>query len=115
MKNWMTTVAGIVSAGGSFVLFGQQMNMMFPHWLVVLALFMNVGGLAAFGIVSKQFNVTGGEVGQPSTPEALAVANQAPSVINPPVPTNPIVPPVVVVKPEPAAAPSALDSSKEKP
>jgi len=43
-----------------------------------------VGGLAAFGIVAKDANVTGGSVGQPSTPEALHAANQAPSIANPP-------------------------------
>lgn len=115
MKNWMPTLAALISAAGSFVLFAQNSGMYtFPKLAVALALFMNVGGLAALGITAKQFNVTGGTVGTPSTPEALAVANQAPSVINPPVPTQPIVPPVVVVKPEtPAAAPTALDSSKE--
>jgi len=51
-----------------------------------LAMFASVGGLVAFGVTAKDYNVTGGTNGQPSTPAALVKANQAPSVVNPPKP-----------------------------
>ena len=93
-KNWMPTLAGLITAAASGVLFMQQGGYYnFPHWVMGLAMFANIGGLAGLGITAKQYNTTGGSVGQPSTPEALAIANQAPSTINPPVPTPPIVPP----------------------
>lgn len=40
--------------------------------------------VAALGWVAKDSNVTGGSKGQPSTPEAVVAANQAPSSTNPP-------------------------------
>ena len=40
--------------------------------------------LGILGFVAKDFNTTGGTVGQPSTPAALQAANQAPSAANPP-------------------------------
>lgn len=88
--NWMPTVAGLISAATSLVMFLQQGGYyQFPMWAIGVAMFANVGGLAGLGIVSKQFNVSGGTVGQPSTPEALQKANQAPSATNPPVPKAP--------------------------
>ncbi len=85
-KSWMPTLAGLISAGASFVLFaGLGGFVQFPRWAMAFALFAQSGALAAFGVVTKQFNVTGGNVGQPSTPEALHAANQAPSLVNPPV------------------------------
>jgi len=90
MKNWMPTVAAAISAAASFVMFAQFGNFLeVPKWVMGLAMFAQAGGLAAFGIVAKQYNVTGGSVGQPSTPEALHAANQAPSVANPPAPPAP--------------------------
>jgi hypothetical protein len=41
--------------------------------------------VAFLGSVTKDSNVTGGTSGQPSTPQALADANQHPSTIEPPV------------------------------
>lgn len=35
--------------------------------------------IGAIGLFAKDSNVTGGTVGQPSTPKALAAANQAPA------------------------------------
>lgn len=40
--------------------------------------------LGILGFFSKDFNTTGGTKGVPSTPAALAAANQAPSTENPP-------------------------------
>jgi len=40
--------------------------------------------LGFLGFLAKDFNVTGGTVGQPSTPQALEAASQAPSTANPP-------------------------------
>jgi hypothetical protein len=85
MKNWMTTVAGLVSAAASFVLFAGLGGMMtFPKPVMAIALFAQVGGLAAFGVVAKQYNVTGGTSGQPSSTRALLDANQQRSQNNPP-------------------------------
>jgi len=80
-KNWMPTLAGLISAAASFVMFAQYGGFYtFPKWAMGLALFANAGGLAGLGITAKQYNTTGGTVGQPSTPEALAAANQAPAI-----------------------------------
>lgn len=88
--NWMPTLAGLISSATSLVMFLQQGGYyQFPMWAIGIAMFANVGGLAALGITAKQYNTTGGTVGQPSTPEALKKANQAPSEANPPVPTPP--------------------------
>lgn len=85
----MPTVAGILSAGASFVLFGTSLHYItVPSWLVGLSMFAAVGGLSFLGITAKQYNVTGGQVGQPSTPDALEKANQAPNASNPPVPKS---------------------------
>jgi len=95
VKNWMPTVAAVISAAGSLVMFLQLGGFAdFPKWAMGICLFAQAGGLTAFGIVTKQYNVTGGSVGQPSTPQALADANQHPSVVNPPIPA-----PVTIVIP----------------
>lgn len=41
--------------------------------------------MGILGLLAKDFNVTGGTAGQPSSPQALMDANQHPSVANPPV------------------------------
>ena len=80
-KSWKTTVTSWISAGGSFVLFATQLNLLvFPKWILVLAMFAAVGGLAQFGISAKDADMTGGQRGQPSSPSALADANQAAAV-----------------------------------
>lgn len=57
MGSWKTTVASIVSAGGSFILFAQASGQIhIPSIIMLIAAFMNVGGLAAFGIVAKDYN-----------------------------------------------------------
>ena len=78
-------MAGIAGSAGSAVIFLQAGGYYtFPKVVFGLAMFSAVGGFAGLGIVSKQFNVTGGTVGQPSTETALHAANQAVSAVNPP-------------------------------
>jgi hypothetical protein len=85
MTNWKTFVTAGISALASLIIFLQFGNYVhFPNWLLGITAFAQVGGLAAFGIVAKDYNVTGGTVGQPSTSVALAEANQATSTMNPP-------------------------------
>jgi hypothetical protein len=75
-KSWKTTALGLVSAA-----LGFWQAYMIHSWAAIfhdpttLALF----ALALLGAVSKDHNVTGGTSGQPSTPAALADANQAPA------------------------------------
>lgn len=57
--------------------------------------------VAALGFVAKQHNVTGGQVGQPSSPQALFDANQHPSAVN-----VPVGPAAVVTTTSPAPDPS---------
>ena len=81
MKNWMPTVAAGISAVASLVMFLQLGGFAeIPKWVMGIAMFASAGGLAAFGIVAKQYNVTGGTVGQPSTPQAISDSNHAPAV-----------------------------------
>jgi hypothetical protein len=67
--NRKTTITSAISAAASFVLFAQVQHFInFPGWAMAIALFCQVGGLAAFGVMAKDYNVTGGTV--PTTPEA---------------------------------------------
>jgi hypothetical protein len=52
MKNWRTTLAGIVTAGFGFVLFSPDLFSHWP-WLVAVAKYSTVGGLAAMGFAGK--------------------------------------------------------------
>lgn len=80
MTNWKTTLSGLIAAGASFVIFGQQQGYIHPPaWLSGIAMFVTIGGFAALGVTSKDRDVTGGTKGQPSTVSALAAANQAPA------------------------------------
>lgn len=93
MKNWKTTTASAVSAAASFVLFAQMEHYItFPGWAMGLAMFAQVGGLAAFGIAAKDVNVTGGTVGQPSTLKAMSDANQTVLISTPPIPVAAVIP-----------------------
>jgi len=67
LSRYKTTILGLVSAAASFVLFAHG-NIPMPAWLVTVAQFAMVGGLAGFGIVAKDYNATGGTV--PVTNEA---------------------------------------------
>ena len=56
MNDIKTTICAAVSAVGSFVMFSQQLHMVaWPNWAMALALFANVGGLAAFGVSAKDY------------------------------------------------------------
>ena len=53
MKDWKTTVPGLIGAFFSFVSFaGSQIG--FPEWLVLLAAFVGFGGLGILGINAAQ-------------------------------------------------------------
>lgn len=67
--NYLTTITSVLSAVASFVLFAQQLQYIhFPNWAMAVAMFAQVGGLAAFGVAAKDYNATGGTV--PVTGEA---------------------------------------------
>jgi hypothetical protein len=52
VKNWKTTVSGIVTAAAGFVLFSPDL---FARWPLVLAIakYTAAGGLITFGVVAK--------------------------------------------------------------
>lgn len=81
-KNWLPKLVGVAS--GALAFFQAYM---IHDWHAVIkdpttmCLFI----VSVHGFVTKQVNVTGGDSGQPSTPEALHAANQAVSTVNPPV------------------------------
>ena len=65
LTNSKTTIAAVISAAASFILFAQSAQYVtLPPWVMALAAFAQIGGLAAFGIVAKDFNVTGGTTSQ---------------------------------------------------
>ena len=70
MKNWKTTLSGVVSAAAMFVVFAGQNGLTMPHWATVTASFVLMGGLASMGLAAKDSNVTGGTT--PATAEAAA-------------------------------------------
>jgi hypothetical protein len=57
-RSWKSTLMGAITAFFAFVLFSPETFPAFP-WLIALAKFAVVGGLAGMGIVGKDFNVTG--------------------------------------------------------
>ena len=61
MRSWKTTVSGLISAAGMFVLFASAppYSVHFPVWVSALAGFLAVGGMASLGINGKDSNVTG--------------------------------------------------------
>lgn len=58
LANWQPKVIGVLTAFAAFVEFDKAIH--FPHWVESLANFLMIGGLAAFGFTTKQWNVTGG-------------------------------------------------------
>ena len=60
-RSWSTSLSGIISAAGAFVLFAAAppYNIHFPTAVLAIAGFMTVGGLAALGINAKSTNVSG--------------------------------------------------------
>ena len=80
MKNWRTSVAGIVTAFFGFVLFSPQTFAHWP-WLVDVAKYATAGGLGAIGLLSKDYtsHSTEGEVKiatAEKTAQAVKAANQ---------------------------------------
>jgi hypothetical protein len=57
-RSWKSTIAGAIVAFFGFVLFTPETFAAYP-WLIALSKFAFLGGLAALGIVTKDFNVTG--------------------------------------------------------
>ncbi len=53
--SWKTTVSGLVSAAGAFVMFSgtAPFNIHYPSLVTALAAFMIAGGLAGLGITAK--------------------------------------------------------------
>ena len=117
MKNWMPTVTAAISAAGSLVMFLQLGGFAeFPKWAMGVCLFAQAGGLAAFGVVTKQYNVTGGTNPQPSSlrtiqyrsdehdeaQQALAAVQPVPVVVKPILDMDAPLPP-----PAPHGAPKA--------
>jgi hypothetical protein len=79
--SWKTALAGIIS----FLLAAYQGS----HDLTISGAihdpqFQTLVVVGLLGLLAKDFDVTGGTTGQPSTPAAMKEANQAPSVANPP-------------------------------
>jgi hypothetical protein len=79
--SWQPKVAGIVSAFFSFVLFSPDLFTAVP-WLVAIAKYGLFGGLVAFGVVVKAYNVTGGtalndKMAPPSQVEAALKSSPA--------------------------------------
>lgn len=64
MKNWMPTIFGLMAAAGTFL----------PDFGVNEQVSKGVAaiGIILLGLTSKQFNVTGGNVLQPSSPTVTA-------------------------------------------
>ena len=101
--SWKTTLSAAISAFGSFVLFSGQLHYVeWPQWVLALAMFASIGGLAGLGISSKDYNVTGGGtttnsqvfMGVAAPPQAAALpppaVAPAPTVL--PTPSQPVLP-----------------------
>jgi hypothetical protein len=52
VKNWKTTACGLVAAAAGFVVFSPDLFRHWP-WVLALAKYVMVGGLAGVGIVAK--------------------------------------------------------------
>ena len=64
MKNWKTTAVGIVLAVTGFIAFSPKNFGGEEAIIVELSKYIHMGGLAALGIVAKDYNVTGGSENQ---------------------------------------------------
>lgn len=82
MKNWKTTLSGVVLAALGFFNAYQihDWHLIYKD-PITLALFVS----AILGLSAKDNNVTGGTVGIPSSPQALLDSNVAPSPVKPPI------------------------------
>jgi len=77
MKNWKTTISGVLSAAAGLVVYLHSGGYVAePGWLLGAANFIMIGGIASLGLSAKDGNVTGGTVGQ--TPEAVNRVADAP-------------------------------------
>lgn len=81
LASWKSSLIGLASVVLAVVSASQDATIgaMINDPKVQIALLVGI-----LGLVAKDGNVTGGTVGQPSTPTAIIEANQAPSAINPP-------------------------------
>jgi hypothetical protein len=70
MKNWKTTLFACLTAFFAFVLFDPQW---FHPVLVSIAKFGAAGGLVGLGLFSKDNNVTGGTVSQPTVANPVSL------------------------------------------
>ena len=68
-KSWKTSVFGIITAFAAFVLFSPETFSQWP-WVLQLAKFITVGGLAGMGLAGKDYDRT-------NTPPALTVESRA--------------------------------------
>ena len=85
IKSWKTTLIGVASLIlGTVQTYNEGWAMAIHDPKVQMAVV-----VAVLGFIAKDGDVTGGSVGIPSTPEALAAANQAPATgKDAPVPTS---------------------------
>ena len=63
MRNWKTSLSGVVSSIAGLVLAMSTAGVVLPKWVLVTAGFAMAGGFSAMGIFAKDYNVTG--VGSP--------------------------------------------------
>jgi hypothetical protein len=75
MKSWRMTISGLVTSCAGLIVLLSTQGVAEPHWLVVTAGFVGVGGFASLGINGKDSNVhsTVAEV-QQSTQDAKDAA-----------------------------------------
>jgi hypothetical protein len=64
MKNWRTTLFGIVTAVGLGLANAQQVGVKLPDWASTIGVIAAVAGAAGTGAQAKDKNVTGGTVRQ---------------------------------------------------
>jgi hypothetical protein len=62
--SWKTSLLGLISAAFGYIAFSPD-DFANHLWLVHLARFVAVGGLAGLGIAAKDYNVTGGTKQRP--------------------------------------------------
>jgi hypothetical protein len=70
--SWKTTALGLVSAAAAFVLFSPELFAQW-QWVVALAKFIMVGGLAGLGLAARDTDV---HYTPPNSLQAIAEAKQ---------------------------------------
>lgn len=81
LVSWKTTIVGAISL--IMAAFRASNDASFAAAMHDPA-FQTTVILGVLGLLAKDFNTTGGTVGQPSSAEAMLAANQSPSAANPP-------------------------------